>query len=560
MRAHTAIALSLTGLVAAGAAGSEGTRLVQCQQRIAAASTHFLTARRNLLSRCVAKALRCRGALAGTANAACLDAVGSGCRARLAALGRSGTRLEQAGPRCTATQGVSSNGFFGTDGLAFETLAVFCPQMQMRAAEPSDTSRCQRWALACSDDSALVSAAPRAGALLLQLGVPLEQGPHCLISDPCGNGEVDPGEECDDSLENSDVIPDACRTTCRDAACGDGVVDADEECDDGNLTDGDSCDSECLPTDGVCGNGVLEADEDCDDGNLLDGDLCLSDCTLPDGVCGNARVEDDEDCDDGNRVAGDGCEPDCTVTPDVCGNGRVETDEECDEGLRNSDVVPDRCRADCSAPSCGDGVIDAAHGEQCEPPETLLCTPDCRLRFSVGVAALRTAGTDNLARCQDGLLRTGAQLFERTRTRVARCVLGVARCMLGLAAGNRQDACFTAANRRCVAAAAARATLRARAVARAAAGCAAGRGGAPLGVERLLDASTGLGFVQLAGSCPLAGTGTPGVGELLACALEHVQCSAENAVARSVPKAYELLWGTSVDADTDFPCVTDPEA
>jgi hypothetical protein len=171
---------------------------------------------------------------------------------------------------------------------------------------------------------------------------------------------------------------------------------------------------------------------------------------------------------------------------------------------------------------------------------------------------MRTPPPDDLARCQDAILQTGAVLFERTRARVERCVLGVARCLLGLPEGNRQDTCLAAADRRCVAAIAARETLRAGAVARAAARCTAA--GAPLGVERLLDASSGLGFVQLAGGCPLDGVATPGVSELLACALRRVQCSAENAVARTVPKAYELLWELSVDPDADFPCVTDPEA
>ena len=39
----------------------------------------------------------------------------------------------------------------------------------------------------------------------------------------CGNGLVDPGEECDDATANSDSLVDACRTTCQRAGCGDGA-------------------------------------------------------------------------------------------------------------------------------------------------------------------------------------------------------------------------------------------------------------------------------------------------------------------------------------------------
>lgn len=49
--------------------------------------------------------------------------------------------------------------------------------------------------------------------------------------DNCGDGILDPGEECDDGPDNSNFIRDACRTDCRFARCGDGVRDAGEECD-----------------------------------------------------------------------------------------------------------------------------------------------------------------------------------------------------------------------------------------------------------------------------------------------------------------------------------------
>jgi cysteine-rich repeat protein len=63
---------------------------------------------------------------------------------------------------------------------------------------------------------------------------------------PCGDGDLDDGEQCDDGAGNSDDAPDACRTTCLLPTCGDGVVDGGEGCDDGDLWGGDGCDPTCV--------------------------------------------------------------------------------------------------------------------------------------------------------------------------------------------------------------------------------------------------------------------------------------------------------------------------
>jgi cysteine-rich repeat protein len=59
----------------------------------------------------------------------------------------------------------------------------------------------------------------------------------------CGNGVVDPGEECDDGNTNS---ADGCTNAC--TLCGNGVTTAPEQCDDANLIAGDGCESECVVT------------------------------------------------------------------------------------------------------------------------------------------------------------------------------------------------------------------------------------------------------------------------------------------------------------------------
>lgn len=62
----------------------------------------------------------------------------------------------------------------------------------------------------------------------------------------CGDGALDPGEECDSGADNSDTVADACRSDCSLPRCGDGVVDSTESCDDGGVVAGDGCDANCV--------------------------------------------------------------------------------------------------------------------------------------------------------------------------------------------------------------------------------------------------------------------------------------------------------------------------
>jgi cysteine-rich repeat protein len=96
--------------------------------------------------------------------------------------------------------------------------------------------------------------------------------------------------------------------------CGNGVVDPFEQCDDGNLLDGDSCSGACAAT--PCGNGILEGTEQCDDGNIRSGDGCSQTCRQE--VCGDGIVQpnNQEECDDGNLVSLDGCSSTCQIEID----------------------------------------------------------------------------------------------------------------------------------------------------------------------------------------------------------------------------------------------------
>jgi cysteine-rich repeat protein len=66
-----------------------------------------------------------------------------------------------------------------------------------------------------------------------------------VVAVACGNGEVDPTEECDDGNQTD---TDGCRNSCRWARCGDGVVRPGvESCDDGNDISSDGCNTFCQP-------------------------------------------------------------------------------------------------------------------------------------------------------------------------------------------------------------------------------------------------------------------------------------------------------------------------
>ena len=82
-----------------------------------------------------------------------------------------------------------------------------------------------------------------------------------------------------------DVVSAAIRSTVATASCltpvgncGNGVVDPGEQCDDGNLVAGDGCSASCRLE--ACGNGILDPGEQCDDGNLVSGDGCSAGCRL----------------------------------------------------------------------------------------------------------------------------------------------------------------------------------------------------------------------------------------------------------------------------------------
>jgi len=81
---------------------------------------------------------------------------------------------------------------------------------------------------------------------------------------------------------------------CIGPPCGDGLLDPGEDCDDGNNVNGDCCSASCTaePDGGTCDDG-----EDC-----TSGDQCAA------GACVGASVTDGSPCDDGSACTADACQ------------------------------------------------------------------------------------------------------------------------------------------------------------------------------------------------------------------------------------------------------------
>ena len=187
----------------------------------------------------------------------------------------------------------------------------------------------------------------------------------------CGDGVLDPGEQCDNGSENSDTNPDACRTSCRDPYCGDGVVDTGEQC-DGSALAGETCASlglgnhgtltcaDCTFSDAscyTCGDGLLDPGEACDGTAFPDDTTCTTETGHPDGALS--------------------CTPDCQVDPSdchTCGNDALEVHEQCDGSDLGTSTCASlgydggtlACNADCTYHAyvpC-DGSIGCVQGDQ----------------------------------------------------------------------------------------------------------------------------------------------------------------------------------------------------
>ncbi len=227
----------------------------------------------------------------------------------------------------------------------------------------------------------------------------------------CGNGVIDPGEECDGE--------DLGGATCEDLGYY-----------GGELACGDDCTFDESGCHGYCGDGVLDAEhgEECDGEDLggatcedlgyYGGELaCGDDCTFDEsgcesGFCGDGIRNGPEEC-DGEDLGGESCESlgyygggelacldDCTFDVSgciggYCGDGEIQVEyEECDGddlgGVTCRDLgyyfgelgCTEECEFDDSGCGgyCGDGEVHTEHGEVCDDgvnDGVYGCMPDC---------------------------------------------------------------------------------------------------------------------------------------------------------------------------------------
>ncbi|HEY0138884.1 MAG TPA: hypothetical protein VGB85_32585, partial [Nannocystis sp.] len=81
---------------------------------------------------------------------------------------------------------------------------------------------------------------------------------HCQVA-VCGDGLVHVGvEACDHGIDNNDFLYDACGTDCaRTKFCGDGEVNGPEECDRGEANGSDDKDADSVPCSASCTHASL---------------------------------------------------------------------------------------------------------------------------------------------------------------------------------------------------------------------------------------------------------------------------------------------------------------
>jgi cysteine-rich repeat protein len=236
----------------------------------------------------------------------------------------------------------------------------------------------------------------------------------------CGDGHKNmaAGEACDEGTANGTAVS-MCDAFCKLKGCGNGIVEPGEQCDPGApAADTMNCNFDCtLP---VCGDGHrnMAAGEACDDGpdngnpcdyNDQSCQRCNATCTAkvsPGGpFCGDAQpngtTQHPEVCDQGPLngtlcAYGDTtclsnanalCKADCSgfagaLHGTYCGDATVQSpQEECDPGGHTlTPANTAACDSDCTFPVCGDGHTNGQANEACDDRNTSACgtcSADC---------------------------------------------------------------------------------------------------------------------------------------------------------------------------------------
>jgi cysteine-rich repeat protein len=205
----------------------------------------------------------------------------------------------------------------------------------------------------------------------------------------CGNGNVDPGEQCDDGNATAgDCCSPACQFEPEGQACDDGlfctldsvctqgacVAGTLRTCGDGNACTADRCDE---PTGQCVFDAAVLTGASCDDGNA-----CTQQDTCGAGACQGQPVV----CDDGNACTADACDPasGCLATNldgaacddgdgctdgDVCGAGACGGSRVCGARLPDGPIGGGSAGKTPELPVAGKGIVKV----ECQSQEPGTC-------------------------------------------------------------------------------------------------------------------------------------------------------------------------------------------
>ncbi|MBV8756607.1 MAG: DUF4215 domain-containing protein [Deltaproteobacteria bacterium] len=262
------------------------------------------------------------------------------------------------------------------------------------------------------------------GLVLVACGGSNKQTPET-----CGNGVVDPGEQCDGDANCTASCTFVCSNAAQDCpappTCGVAACTADHACMVQPASDGAACGSNgacqmgmCVPA--SCGDGIPQSGEQCDfgsDNGLVPG--CNIDCTFS---CSGASCDDNDPCNGvetcasvtHNGNSGQACAAgtpldngtscgsnmvcvNAACIAGVCGDGYVTGTEECDDANSNNG---DGCNNNCTF-SC----VSTDSTRNCTPADS--CAGQGTCNDATHVCAPGTALPDNTFCGTTGFCKTG---------------------------------------------------------------------------------------------------------------------------------------------------------
>lgn len=185
----------------------------------------------------------------------------------------------------------------------------------------------------------------------------------------CGNGILDPGEECDSAIHYANATCDSkctggyrsctAATDCASGICKHGncgCAEAADTCNQNCYTAGSSCTGSCTDNaiactntcdagETSCRNACGTASAACWAACWFDPIGCAATCEPPRAICMNQCATDKSNCAAGCSSTYDGCTTGCTGDRTACTNGCTATHESCETGCN-------RCASCTTAGQC----------------------------------------------------------------------------------------------------------------------------------------------------------------------------------------------------------------